>query len=68
MAKTIHEIQYYNQEWHRWFAWKPVPICFDGGKRVWVWFETVERKGIFFGGGMGGWWEWVYRKLSFNGG
>jgi hypothetical protein len=28
-----------NEDWHKWFAWRPVVV--DGR---WVWLETVERK------------------------
>jgi hypothetical protein len=29
-------------EWHRWFAWYPVPVI--DGKRRYAWFQSVERK------------------------
>jgi hypothetical protein len=30
-------------EWHRWFAWHPVPLVIDG-KLHYAWLQTVERK------------------------
>jgi hypothetical protein len=30
-------------EWHRWFAWYPVPLVIDG-KLHYAWLHTVERK------------------------
>lgn len=43
--------------WHPWFAWHPVRV----GNRDCRWLETVERKGQFFGGYGGDFWEWEYR-------
>jgi len=30
-------------EWHRWFAWYPVPTAIDG-KLHYAWLQPVERK------------------------
>jgi len=30
-------------EWHRWFAWYPVPTAIDG-KLHYAWLQSVERK------------------------
>ena len=30
-------------EWHRWFAWHPVPIVIDG-RLHYAWLQSVERK------------------------
>jgi len=30
-------------EWHRWFAWYPVPTAVDG-KLHYAWLQSVERK------------------------
>lgn len=43
-------------QWHLWFAWKPVDIGTH-----WVWLETVERRGEETGGYDSCWWEWEYR-------
>ena len=32
------------QEWHRWFAWKPVTLL---GDRKTVWLEFIERRKDF---------------------
>jgi hypothetical protein len=31
---------YPRNEWHAWFAWRPVHLT---GTSTWVWLETVER-------------------------
>jgi hypothetical protein len=30
-------------EWHRWFAWYPVPTAIDG-KLHYAWLQFIERK------------------------
>ena len=30
--------------WHLWFAWHPVVVQEENGRKVWAWFEYVERK------------------------
>ena len=35
----------YNEQWHKWFAWRPVIVNYNYGK-VYVWFEYVNRKAI----------------------
>lgn len=44
------------QEWHRWFAWRPVRVG-EGDCR---WLEAVERKGTYWCYGHGSW-DWKYR-------
>jgi hypothetical protein len=50
------------REWHRWFAWRPVPldhwsdhVCTGGG---WAWLETVERRSMPYN------WPTEYRTLA----
>lgn len=37
-----------SREWHRWFAWRPVPLDHwsehVGQQGKWAWLETVERR------------------------
>ena len=50
------------EQWHRWFAWRPVRI---GDTREYRWLELVERRGTLQICIVdGGWWEWEYRPLS----
>lgn len=41
-------------EWHRWFAWRPVPLYQRPYRepRQWVWLEWVERRVTAYGWGM----------------
>jgi hypothetical protein len=46
-------------KWHRWFAWRPVPV---GDKYVWLeWIERIEVPGIVGACDMGG---WAYREIA----
>lgn len=49
--------------WHPWFAWFPVRVA----KRDCRWLENVERKGKFYGGYGGDFWEWEYRAVNTGG-
>ncbi len=33
-------------EWHRWFAWRPVPLYHNEWRepRRWVWLQWIERR------------------------
>ena len=34
--------------WHLWFAWHPVSIgTYPDGAKEWIWWENVQRKGIY---------------------
>lgn len=46
------------QQWHRWFAWRPVRVT---GQHQCVWLETIERKGTFYHDCIGFQWSWEYR-------
>lgn len=40
--------------WHPYFCWRPRKVHNGATKLyVWVWWEWVERKGAWFGGGEG---------------
>ena len=45
-------------EWHRWFAWYPVPTAIDGKLRY-AWLQSVHRRwgGDRYGGPI----RWRYR-------
>jgi hypothetical protein len=43
-------------DWHRWYAWHPV-VC----EGMWVWLETIYRKGELVEGGYGPFITWQYR-------
>jgi hypothetical protein len=45
------------EEWHRWFAWRPVRIS----PTEICWLEWVERKCTYNGNWAGGDWENEYR-------
>lgn len=45
------------QEWHLWFAWRPVRVA-SGECR---WLEYVERKGSFWCTYSGSGWDYEYR-------
>ena len=45
------------QQWHPWFAWRPVRV----DARTCIWLETIERKGIREYGYGGSVWDWTYR-------
>ena len=50
------------EEWHKWFAWRPVTVEIILGKKVRAWLETVERKGkhkVVMGSNE---WKWEYRE------
>ncbi len=32
------------ETWHRWFAWYPVMVAEDNGRKVMAWWEYVERR------------------------
>jgi len=42
-------------EWHTWFAWRPIVVNINnGGRKIMVWLEFVERSGKCFCD-FGGW-------------
>lgn len=45
---------YEKQQWHDWFAWRPVRVEYGGCR----WLETVERRGSRW---LGSWLDWEYR-------
>jgi len=51
----------YLLEWHRWFAWYPVPIMIDGKLRY-TWLQSIERK--WGNSRYGGTSKWRYRIRS----
>jgi hypothetical protein len=57
---TSEEIGAALQQWHRWFAWRPVRI----GSRDCRWLEWVERKGTYFEYYMECGWSFEYRALT----
>lgn len=49
------------QEWHRWFAWRPVRV----GENDCRWLETVERKGRYVPMQIvSSSWDWEYRACA----
>lgn len=48
------------QMWHKWFAWHPIRLIYNGTLYS-VWWEWVDRKGVpwYSTGSMG--WDWKYR-------
>lgn len=48
--------QFDTEQWHAWFAWRPVKIA---GK--WVWLETIERRSVWIACHPCGEIEWEYR-------
>lgn len=48
------------EEWHDWFAWRPVAV----GSHDWRWMEKVDRKGEYSVGCASGFvhWDWEYCK------
>lgn len=54
------------EQWHRWFAWRPVAVAPHDCR----WLEYVERKGERYIGCSGSCWDWEYRPaprpLSFK--
>jgi hypothetical protein len=49
------------KEWHDFFCLLPRLIDTDDGEKVWVWMETIERKGVFMNGEYDRGWEFTYR-------
>lgn len=47
------------QQWHRWFAWKPVRV----GPRDCRWLETVERRRELLSGGFYSLFRFEYRAV-----
>lgn len=43
------------ERWHTWYAWHPIRI-----NGMWVWLETVHRKGTLKCGWGDCYWEWQY--------
>ncbi len=39
-GKTYKEIRDYKENWHNWFAWRPIVL--DTGRFAWL--ETVKRQ------------------------
>lgn len=48
------------EQWHPWFAWKPVRV----GKRDCRWLETVNRKGTYKHSLYCNPWSWEYKVLE----
>lgn len=48
------------QEWHKWFAWRPVRV----GSHDCRWLEYIERKGELISGWGDHFWNWEYRALK----
>ena len=46
------------ENWHLWFAWRPVVI--DTGRLVWL--EKIWRKCAWYSGYDGGGWDSVYKR------
>lgn len=51
------------ERWHKWFAWYPVRVPTRGrmSGMTMVWFETIERKGVYEWHIGDGHWVWSYR-------
>ncbi len=58
------------EHWHKWFAWFPVMVGITPeGRKVKVWLEMVERKGIYHHHPLFmsiNWWEWEYREMEIK--
>jgi hypothetical protein len=48
------------EQWHRWFAWRPIRIDSHDCR----WLEMIERRGELHAFAGEGWWEWKYRALD----
>jgi hypothetical protein len=61
--ETITEQNQRLSNWHRWFAWYPVPVKNEQTNRTQlVWLETVQRKGRVINKiGTQYYWEWSFK-------
>lgn len=44
--------------WHDFFCLIPRRITNPNGEEIWIWLETIERKGVYCFGVDG--WYWIY--------
>lgn len=51
--------------WHDFFCVLPRRVSQDHGPTLWVWLETVERKGTYHWDSEG-WWKFSYRLKNKN--
>ena len=59
-GETWAEKQQRLDQWHRYFAWRPVMIASHDCR----WLEFVERRGTFWSSWGDSGWDWQYRPLE----
>lgn len=52
--------------WHDYFCLLPRLIDSDDGENIWVWLETIERKGFYTWRVFDRGWEFTYRLKNKN--